>query len=73
MLKSERTQPEALEAHYGSAAPIKPLQALQRDSLLTNNTTTLGDDVYQMPMQEVRQCHDRNVYQNEYRLKIASH
>lgn len=52
MLKSERTQPEALEAHYGSAAPIKPLQALQRDSILTN-TTMLGDNVYEMPMQEV--------------------
>ncbi|CAB1342760.1 unnamed protein product [Coregonus sp. 'balchen'] len=64
MLKSERTQPEALEAHYGSAAPTKPLQALQRDSLLTNNTTTLGDDVYQMPMQELllaEKCHRRTV------------
>uniref|UniRef100_A0A4W5Q9L5 Filamin A interacting protein 1 n=1 Tax=Hucho hucho TaxID=62062 RepID=A0A4W5Q9L5_9TELE len=60
MLKSERTQPEALEAHYGSAAPIKPLQALQRDSLLTNNTTTLGDDVYQMPMQELDRLEDKH-------------
>ncbi|XP_055729004.1 filamin-A-interacting protein 1-like isoform X2 [Salvelinus fontinalis] len=60
MLKSERTQPEALGAHYGSAAPIKPLQALQRDSLLTNNTTTLGDDVYQMPMQELDRLEDKH-------------
>lgn len=52
MLKSERPRPQALEAHYGSAAPIKPLQALQRDSILTN-TTMLGDNVYEMPMQEV--------------------
>ncbi|XP_064864550.1 filamin-A-interacting protein 1-like [Oncorhynchus nerka] len=60
MLKSERTKPEALEAHYGSAAPIKPLQALQRDSLLTNNTSTLGDDVYQMPMQELDRLEDKH-------------
>ncbi|XP_012994123.2 filamin-A-interacting protein 1 isoform X2 [Esox lucius] len=60
MLKSERTRPEALEAHYGSAAPIKPLQALQRDSLLTHNTTTLRDDVYEMPMQELERLEGKH-------------
>ena len=52
MLKSEHPRPEALEAHYGSALPSKPLLALQRDSLLTTNTTAL-DDVYDRPMAEV--------------------
>ncbi|CDQ72472.1 unnamed protein product [Oncorhynchus mykiss] len=59
MLKSERPRPKALEAHYGSAAPIKPLQALQRDSLLTN-TTMLGDNVYEMPMQELDRLEDKH-------------
>ncbi|XP_062407291.1 filamin-A-interacting protein 1 isoform X2 [Sardina pilchardus] len=52
MMKSERTRPEVLEAHYGSAAPIKPLQALQRDALMTNSKTPT-DDVYEMPMAEL--------------------
>ncbi|KAL0967293.1 hypothetical protein UPYG_G00250390 [Umbra pygmaea] len=59
MLRSERTSPEALEAHYGSAAPIKPLQALQRDSLLIN-TTTPRDDVYQQPMHELDRLEDKH-------------
>ncbi|MEQ2181820.1 hypothetical protein GOODEAATRI_015463, partial [Goodea atripinnis] len=53
LLKSDRTRPETLEAHYGSAAPSKPLQALQRDTtLLHDNQST--DDVYERPMAEVR-------------------
>lgn len=52
MLQSERTRPEVLEAHYGSAVPIQPLQALQRDSLMTSSDMT-RDDVYDIPMMEV--------------------
>ncbi|XP_041951247.1 filamin-A-interacting protein 1-like isoform X2 [Alosa sapidissima] len=52
MMKSERTRPEVLEAHYGSAAPAKPLQALQRDALMTNSKTP-ADDVYEVPMAEL--------------------
>lgn len=53
MMRSERTRPEALEAHYGSAVPTKPLQALQRDALLTSSRNPT-EDVYEMPMAEVR-------------------
>ncbi|KAK2889804.1 filamin-A-interacting protein 1-like isoform X1 [Channa argus] len=58
LLKSERTRPETLEAHYGSAAPTKPLQALQRDTLLihSNNST---EDVYEKPMAELDRLEDK--------------
>ncbi|XP_030628411.1 filamin-A-interacting protein 1 [Chanos chanos] len=59
MLKSERTRPETLEAHYGSAAPIKPLLALQRDSMLTGGQTT-GEDVYETPMAELDRLEDKH-------------
>lgn len=52
LLKSERTRPETLEAHYGSAVPTKPLQALQRDALLTHSGSSTVD-VYEKPMAEV--------------------
>ncbi|KAM6954648.1 filamin-A-interacting protein 1-like isoform 2-T2 [Aplochiton taeniatus] len=58
MLKSERTRPELLEAHYASAVSMKPLQALQRDALLTNSTT-LTDDVYEKPMAELDRLEDK--------------
>lgn len=53
LLKSDRTRPETLEAHYGSSAPIKPLQALQRDALLAVSGGST-EDVYEKPMAEVR-------------------
>ncbi|XP_062857783.1 filamin-A-interacting protein 1 isoform X2 [Trichomycterus rosablanca] len=58
MLKSERTRPETLEAHYGSAAPTTPLQALQRDNMLTCNRTP-GDDVYEIPMMELDRLEEK--------------
>ncbi|PWA28251.1 hypothetical protein CCH79_00019683 [Gambusia affinis] len=55
LLRSDRTGPETLEAHYGSAAPCRPLQALQRDAaLLHGNQRT--EDVYERPMAEVRRA-----------------
>lgn len=51
VLKTEKTR-KTLESHYGSAAPTTALQALQRDSLLTNTQTHI-DNVYQRPMAEV--------------------
>lgn len=51
LLKSDRTGADTLEAHYGSSVPIKPLQALQRDGLLTAGPQS--QDVYQGPMAEV--------------------
>ncbi|GAA6231688.1 filamin-A-interacting protein 1 isoform X1 [Lates japonicus] len=58
LLKSERTRPETLEAHYGSAVPTKPLQALQRDGLLTHSSNST-DDVYEMPMAELDRLEDK--------------
>lgn len=52
LLKSDRTGPENLEAHYGSSLPIKPLLALQRDGLLTSGPQ-YTEDVYEVPMAEV--------------------
>uniref|UniRef100_H3CZD7 Filamin A interacting protein 1 n=1 Tax=Tetraodon nigroviridis TaxID=99883 RepID=H3CZD7_TETNG len=51
LLKSDRTGADTLEAHYGSSVPIKPLQALQRDGLLTAGPQS--QDVYQGPMAEL--------------------
>ena len=52
MLKSQRTRPESLEAHYGSAVPENALRALHRDGLLIHSQS-FGDDVYAAPMAEV--------------------
>eukprot|EP00064_Thunnus_orientalis_P017652 superscaffoldBa00003810_g17737 len=58
MLKSEKTRPGTLEAHYGSAVPTKPLQALQRDSLLTNSNNST-ENVYERPMAELDRLEDK--------------
>ncbi|XP_056620555.1 filamin-A-interacting protein 1 isoform X2 [Triplophysa dalaica] len=58
MLQSERTRPEVLEAHYGSAVPNQPLQALQRDSLMTSVDMT-RDDVYDIPMMELDRLEEK--------------
>ncbi|XP_064784554.1 filamin-A-interacting protein 1-like [Oncorhynchus masou masou] len=59
VLKTERTRLEALKSHYGSAAPTTALQALQRDSLLTNTQTHI-DNVYQWPMAELDRLQDKH-------------
>ncbi|KAM3603463.1 uncharacterized protein V6R79_022920 [Siganus canaliculatus] len=58
LMKSDRTRPEVLEARYGSSAPLKPLQALQRDTLLTPGSKT-SDDVYEKPMAELDRLEDK--------------
>ncbi|KAM9354640.1 filamin-A-interacting protein 1 isoform 1-T2 [Pholidichthys leucotaenia] len=58
LLKSERTRPEVLEAHYGSAIPTRPLQALQRDGLVLHGDTGT-EDVYERPMAELDRLEDK--------------
>ncbi|XP_070705470.1 filamin-A-interacting protein 1 isoform X2 [Pempheris klunzingeri] len=58
LLKSDKTKPERLEAHYGSSAPTKPLQALQRDSLLALSNKS-PEDVYEKPMAELDRLEDK--------------
>ncbi|KAK2855856.1 hypothetical protein Q5P01_004591 [Channa striata] len=58
LLNSERARPESLEAYYGSAAPSKPLQALQRDALLTHSNNG-AEDVYEKPMAELDRLEDK--------------
>uniref|UniRef100_A0A8B9L389 Filamin A interacting protein 1b n=1 Tax=Astyanax mexicanus TaxID=7994 RepID=A0A8B9L389_ASTMX len=59
MLKTEQKRPEALEAHYGSAVSIKPLQALQRDCQLTCDRMA-QDDVYEIPMMELDRLEEKH-------------
>ncbi|XP_013873408.1 filamin-A-interacting protein 1 [Austrofundulus limnaeus] len=58
LLKSDRTGPEVLEAHYGSAVPRKALQALQRDGFLLHGSCS-SDDVYETPMNELDRLEDK--------------
>jgi hypothetical protein len=52
MLKTEKTKPEVLEAHYGSAEPEKVLRVLHRDAILAQEKS-IGEDVYEKPISEV--------------------
>lgn len=52
MLKTEKTKPEVLEAHYGSAAPENVLRVLHRDAILAQEKS-IGEDVYEKPISEV--------------------
>ncbi|CAN9502290.1 unnamed protein product [Ophioblennius macclurei] len=59
MLKSKQTPPEALESRYGSAAPSSALQALQRDSCITDSKPQKRS-VYQKPMVELERLQDKH-------------
>lgn len=52
MLKTEKTKPEVLEAHYGSATPENVLRVLHRDAILAQEKS-IGEDVYEKPISEV--------------------
>lgn len=65
LLKSEKTGPEMLEAHYGLAVHTKPLQALQRDAQLVHSSSCT-EDVYEKPMAEVSQHEQFNLIQFIY-------
>lgn len=58
MLKTEKTKPEVLEAHYGSAEPEKVLRVLHRDAILAQEKS-IGEDVYEKPISEVKIWHQQ--------------
>ncbi|KAF7246930.1 Filamin-A-interacting protein 1 [Varanus komodoensis] len=58
MLKTEKTKPEVLEAHYGSAAPGNVLRILHRDALLAQDKS-IGEDVYEKPISELDRLEDK--------------
>lgn len=58
MLKTEKTKPEVLEAHYGSAEPGKVLQVLHRDALLAQEKS-IGEDVYEKPISELDRLEEK--------------
>ncbi|XP_048209633.1 filamin-A-interacting protein 1 isoform X2 [Perognathus longimembris pacificus] len=58
MLKTEKTKPEVLEAHYGSAEPEKVLRVLHRDAILAQEKS-IGEDVYERPISELDRLEEK--------------
>ncbi|XP_075564102.1 filamin-A-interacting protein 1 isoform X2 [Pelecanus crispus] len=58
MLKTEKTKPEVLEAHYGSAAPGNVLRVLHRDAILAQEKS-IGEDVYEKPISELDRLEEK--------------
>uniref|UniRef100_A0A8D0ZPF8 Cortactin-binding protein-2 N-terminal domain-containing protein n=1 Tax=Sus scrofa TaxID=9823 RepID=A0A8D0ZPF8_PIG len=58
MLKTEKTKPEVLEAHYGSAEPEKVLRVLHRDAILAQEKS-VGEDVYEKPISELDRLEEK--------------
>ncbi|XP_053314754.1 filamin-A-interacting protein 1 isoform X2 [Spea bombifrons] len=58
MLKTEKTKPEVLEAHYGFSAPEDVLRVLHRDAILAKEKS-IGDDVYEKPMAELDRLEEK--------------
>ncbi|XP_065586977.1 filamin-A-interacting protein 1 isoform X2 [Cyrtonyx montezumae] len=58
MLKTEKTKPEVLEAHYGSAAPESVLRVLHRDAILAQEKS-IGEDVYEKPISELDRLEEK--------------
>ncbi|XP_073482915.1 filamin-A-interacting protein 1 isoform X1 [Aquarana catesbeiana] len=58
MLKTEKTKPEVLEAHYGFSAPEDVLRVLHRDALLAKEKS-IGEDVYEKPMAELDRLEEK--------------
>ncbi|KAJ7988918.1 hypothetical protein DPEC_G00314170 [Dallia pectoralis] len=58
-LQTDKTCSEALQSHYGCAATTPVLQALQRDSFLTNAQTHI-DNVYHRPMAELERLQEKH-------------
>lgn len=57
LLKSQRSGPAVLEAQYGSAAPRRPLQALQRDGQSACRRSR--ENVYQKPLTQLQRLEDQ--------------
>ncbi|NXX74027.1 FLIP1 protein, partial [Urocolius indicus] len=58
MLKTEKTKPEVLEAHYGSATPGNVLRVLHRDAILAQEKS-IGEDVYEKPISELDRLEEK--------------
>ncbi|NXJ24348.1 FLIP1 protein, partial [Dicrurus megarhynchus] len=58
MLKTEKTKPEVLEAHYGSATPENVLRVLHRDAILAQEKS-IGEDVYEKPISELDRLEEK--------------
>ncbi|KAK2503430.1 hypothetical protein MC885_016524 [Smutsia gigantea] len=58
MLRTEKTKPEVLEAHYGSAEPGKVLRVLHRDAILAQEKS-IGQDVYEKPISELDRLEEK--------------
>ncbi|KAM4693697.1 filamin-A-interacting protein 1 isoform 2-T3 [Discoglossus pictus] len=58
MLKTEKTKPEVLEAHYGFSAPEDVLRVLHRDAILAKEKS-IGEDVYEKPMAELDRVEEK--------------
>ncbi|XP_063772899.1 filamin-A-interacting protein 1 isoform X2 [Pseudophryne corroboree] len=58
MLKTEKTKPAVLEAHYGFSAPEDVLRVLHRDALLAKEKS-IGEDVYEKPMAELDRLEEK--------------
>ncbi|NWI46617.1 FLIP1 protein, partial [Picathartes gymnocephalus] len=58
MLKTEKTKPEVLEAHYGSATPKNVLRVLHRDAILAQEKS-IGEDVYEKPISELDRLEEK--------------
>ncbi|XP_068039958.1 filamin-A-interacting protein 1 isoform X1 [Anomalospiza imberbis] len=58
MLKTEKTKPEVLEAHYGSATPENVLRVLHRDAILAQEKS-VGEDVYEKPISELDRLEEK--------------
>ncbi|XP_016367232.1 filamin-A-interacting protein 1-like [Sinocyclocheilus rhinocerous] len=61
------SRPEELESRYGLSGPTRPLQALQRDRMLSNNHAQ-HENVYDKPMAELDRLRDK--HKDSYRRML---
>ncbi|KAL1258374.1 hypothetical protein QQF64_011618 [Cirrhinus molitorella] len=61
------SRPDELESRYGLSGPTRPLQALQRDRMLSNNHAQ-QENVYDKPMAELDRLQDK--HKDSYRRML---